>query len=156
MIDKDGYRPNVGIILTNSQKQVFWAKRIGHDAWQFPQGGLQAGESPEQALYRELEEETGLRPEDVILLGRTDQWLYYDLPEALLRQNQRPLCIGQKQQWFMLQLITDENRIDLTKTANPEFDGWQWVEYWHPLDAVIDFKRDVYLSALQQLEKHLQ
>jgi putative (di)nucleoside polyphosphate hydrolase len=153
VIDKDGYRPNVGIILVNDQNQVFWAKRIGHDAWQFPQGGVRSGETPEDAVFRELYEETGLSPDDVEMLARTEEWLHYDLPEALLRQNQKPLCIGQKQIWFLLRLVSGEENIALDKGKTPEFDGWRWVDYWYPLEAVIDFKKEVYQAALQQLER---
>ncbi|HRE14975.1 MAG TPA: NUDIX domain-containing protein, partial [Usitatibacteraceae bacterium] len=80
MIDRDGYRPNVAIVLVNTRNQVFWGKRIKEHAWQFPQGGIKEGESPEQAMYRELEEETGLKPEHVEILGRTRDWLHYHVP----------------------------------------------------------------------------
>ena len=78
MLDRDGYRPNVGILLLNAHNDVFWGKRVNQHAWQFPQGGIKAGESPEQAMYRELEEEVGLKPEHVRILGRTRHWLRYD------------------------------------------------------------------------------
>lgn len=75
MLDKDGYRPNVGIILCNRRNEVFWGKRVNQHSWQFPQGGIDQGETPEQAMYRELEEETGLRPDHVRILARTRDWL---------------------------------------------------------------------------------
>lgn len=151
MIDSDGFRPNVGIILTNDRGQLFWGRRIGQDAWQFPQGGIKAHETPEQALYRELEEEVGLLPEHVRILGSTQGWLRYRLPPYLIRQHRRPLCIGQKQVWFMLRLVADEASMRLDACPHPEFDHWRWVDYWLPLREVVFFKRRVYDLALSQL-----
>lgn len=151
MIDSDGFRPNVGIILTNDDGQVFWARRIGQDAWQFPQGGIRRDESPEAALYRELREEVGLREQDVAVLGATDGWLRYRLPRHLVRRRQRPLCIGQKQVWFMLRLVGEESAVRLDVSERPEFDDWAWVHYWEPLRQVVFFKRGVYERALNQL-----
>jgi putative (di)nucleoside polyphosphate hydrolase len=152
MIDQDGYRPNVGIILSNTQGQVFWARRIGQNAWQFPQGGIQHEETPEQAMYRELEEETGLSPHDVEIMGATQDWLRYKLPARYIRRNQRPLCIGQKQIWFMLRMVCNEQSVNLKTTNKPEFDHWRWVEYWLPSKQVIFFKRKVYREALKELK----
>lgn len=151
MIDSDGFRPNVGIILTNDHGQVFWARRIGQDAWQFPQGGIRRDESPEAALYRELREEVGLGEDDVAILGATEGWLRYRLPRHLVRRRQRPLCIGQKQVWFMLRLLGEESAVRLDLSERPEFDDWAWVPYWEPLRQVVFFKRGVYERALSQL-----
>ena len=151
MIDADGYRPNVGIILVNPRGQVLWARRIGQDAWQFPQGGIKAQESPEAALYRELQEEVGLRPEDVEILGCTRGWLRYRLPKRMIRHNSKPVCVGQKQKWFLLKLTSSEERIRFDHTEKPEFDGWRWVSYWYPLGQVVPFKRDVYRRAMREL-----
>lgn len=155
MIDAEGFRPNVGIILANEVGQVLWARRIHQDAWQFPQGGIQHNESPEQALYRELHEEVGLHPEDVRILACTRGWLRYRLPQRLVRNNSRPVCIGQKQKWFLLQLTADDQRVCMTKTAKPEFDHWRWVSYWYPLGQVVSFKREVYRRALKELAPRL-
>lgn len=155
VIDPDGFRPNVGIILTNGLGQVLWARRIGQDAWQFPQGGIQRNESPEQALYRELHEEVGLMPEDVEILACTRGWLRYRLPQRLIRSHSQPICVGQKQKWFLLRLKTDEARVCMTKTPKPEFDGWRWVSYWYPLGQVVPFKRDVYRRAMKELAPRL-
>lgn len=152
MIDSDGYRANVGIILSNREGKVFWARRVGQDAWQFPQGGIDKAESPEQAMYRELHEETGLTPESVELLGCTKKWLRYRLPKRYVRRNQQPVCVGQKQIWYMLRMTGSESCFDLGLSAKPEFDNWQWVDYWKPSEEVIFFKRKVYKKALAELE----
>ena len=149
MIDSDGYRANVGIIIFNDNGQLFWARRIGQDAWQFPQGGISYAESAEQAVFRELKEETGLTAKDVEIVSQTEDWLRYDLPEHMVRRYKRPVCIGQKQKWFLLRLIANESSILLDQNQRPEFDYWKWVDYWQPVNDVIDFKRDVYQSALE-------
>tara|TARA_R110001599_G_scaffold187912_1_gene382326 strand:- start:3472 stop:3981 length:510 start_codon:yes stop_codon:yes gene_type:complete len=155
VIDPDGFRPNVGIILTNGSGQVLWARRIGQDAWQFPQGGIQQHETPEQALYRELHEEVGLMPEDVEILACTRGWLRYRLPQRLIRSHSQPVCVGQKQKWFLLRLTANEQQVCMTKTPKPEFDGWRWVSYWYPLGQVVAFKRDVYRRAMKELAPRL-
>lgn len=152
VIDSDGYRPNVGIILSNPQGQVFWARRVGQDAWQFPQGGIRHHETPGQAMYRELFEETGLRPEHVEILGQTQHWLRYRLPKHMVRKNTRPVCIGQKQIWFVLRLTGCEADFKLDTMDKPEFDSWRWVDYWRPVHEVVFFKRNVYEKALRELE----
>ena len=152
MIDSEGFRANVGIILTNDQGQVFWARRTGMDAWQFPQGGIKKNESPKTAMYRELKEEIGLEPEHVELINSTDDWLRYWLPKRYIRQNREPLCIGQKQIWYLLKLTVDETYLDLSYTSEPEFDSWKWVDFWRPVEEVISFKRQVYQQALKQLQ----
>lgn len=152
MIDADGFRPNVGIVVLGADKQVMWAKRAGQDAWQFPQGGIQRGESPEQALFRELHEELGLREHDVQVLGCTKGWLRYRLPMRFIRRHKQPLCIGQKQKWFLLRLTGEESAVHFHASDKPEFDEWRWVDYWYPPNDVIFFKRSVYRRALRQLE----
>ena len=151
VIDSDGYRPNVGIILTNRHGQLLWARRIRQDAWQFPQGGIRAKETPEQAMYRELEEEIGLESSHVEMLGSTRGWLRYRLPERFIRRHQRPVCVGQKQVWFMLRLVGEERFVRLDLSDKPEFDNWRWVDYWQPLREVVAFKRTVYKKALNEL-----
>jgi len=154
MIDSDGYRPNVGIILSNDAGQLLWARRVGgRDAWQFPQGGIQPNEEPEAALFRELKEEVGLNPADVTLLASTKGWLRYRLPEKFIRQRDDGLvCIGQKQKWFFLRMNTEDSAIRFDNGDEvPEFDHWQWVSYWYPIDKVVSFKRGVYRKALMEL-----
>jgi putative (di)nucleoside polyphosphate hydrolase len=152
MIDPDGYRPNVGIVLLKADGRVFWARRIGHDGWQFPQGGMRTDETPEEAMYRELEEETGLRDEHVKLIGATPGWLKYRLPKRYIRHHQKPLCVGQKQVWFLLRLTGCEDDLCLDASHKPEFDHFRWVDFWYPAQNVVHFKRGVYRRALALLE----
>ena len=155
MIDSEGFRANVGIVLSNEAGQVFWAKRVGQDAWQFPQGGIKADESSESAMYRELREEVGLLPEHVEIIGCTNDWLKYWLPEKFIRHNSMPLCIGQKQIWYLLKLVADETNVNLGYSQKPEFDHWEWIDYWSPASKVIDFKRNVYEQALNEFAPFL-
>ncbi|WP_114639554.1 RNA pyrophosphohydrolase [Polynucleobacter necessarius] len=160
MLDREGYRPNVSIVLLNSRNEVFWGKRVGQHSWQFPQGGIAHGESPEQAMYRELHEEVGLLPEHVQIIGRTRDWLRYDVPEEYLRRQHatrihRAAYRGQKQIWFLLRFIGLDSDIQLRATEQPEFDAWRWVPFWVQLDTVIDFKREVYQLALSELARYL-
>jgi len=156
VIDPQGYRLNVGIILCNHQDKVLWARRIGQEAWQFPQGGIREQEQAEQALIRELWEEIGLDPHHVEILGSTQGWLRYKLPKRLIRHGKTPLCIGQKQRWFVLRFTGNDQDIDLSRSDKPEFDHWRWVDYWHPLAEVVSFKREVYEQALAELEPFLK
>ena len=156
MIDSNGFRPNVGIIICNKLGQLFWAKRIKQDAWQFPQGGIKKAETTEEALFRELSEEVGLCKEDVRILSQTSEWLKYRLPKPYIRQRKGRTCIGQKQKWFLLGLQTEEGRVDLQNTLQPEFDDWCWVNYWYPVNQVVDFKRSVYRKALIELEQSVK
>lgn len=149
MIDVDGYRLNVGIVLLNAQGQVFWARRVQRDGWQFPQGGMNTDETPDEAMYRELEEETGLRCDQVEVLGATHGWLRYRLPHRYVRRGQRPTCIGQKQVWFLLRMLDRDSAFRLDTYATPEFDVWRWVDFWYPAEHVVDFKREVYRRALR-------
>ena len=150
-IDSEGFRANVGIILTNNDNKLLLGGRIGAKGWQFPQGGLHAGESAEEAMFRELHEEVGLRAADVELLGYTQDWLKYRLPPQFVRKRSEPLCIGQKQRWFMLRLTGEDERVRLDRSDNPEFDRWRWVDFWRPVNEVIYFKRRVYALALHEL-----
>ncbi len=163
MLDRDGYRPNVGIVLANQRNEVFWGKRVNQHAWQFPQGGIQHGETPVQAMYRELEEEIGLQQAHVRVLGRTREWMRYQVPEKWGRHREpagdpaaRSPYRGQKQIWFLLRMTGRDCDVRLRASGHPEFDAWRWNDYWVPLDAVIDFKREVYRQALIELHRYLQ
>ena len=155
MIDRDGYRPNVGIIICNSKNEVFWGKRVREHSWQFPQGGIKLGETPERAMFRELQEEVGLGHEHVRVLGRTRDWLRYDVPEQWIRREWRGNYKGQKQIWYLLRLVGRDCDVHLRASEKPEFDAWRWNDYWVPLESVIEFKRDVYQLALNELAKYL-
>lgn len=152
IIDEKGFRLNVGIVLLGPGGRVFWGRRVGNrDAWQFPQGGMMPGETPEQTLYRELHEEVGLARQDVEILASTRGWLSYRLPRRFLRRPESGrVCIGQRQKWYLLRLVADEQRIDLAACQEPEFDQWRWVNYWYPVRKVVHFKRGVYVRALRE------
>ena len=151
VIDPDGYRPNVGIVLMHDDGRVFWARRVRRDGWQFPQGGMNSDETPLEAMYRELQEETGLLPDHVDVLGVTPGWLRYKLPRRAVRRHDKLVCIGQKQVWFLLRLKGQDTDVRLDLTETPEFDLWRWVDFWYPVEHVVTFKRGVYASALRHL-----
>ncbi len=151
MIDKEGYRANVGIVITNDKQQILLAKRHDQDAWQLPQGGIDEDESELEALFRELGEEIGLSPKHVIVIAKTPKWLRYDLPKRHIRRKKKPICIGQKQVWFLLKLTAKEDSIKLDTHSDIEFDDWKWVDYWHPIEVVVDFKRSIYEDMLKSL-----
>jgi putative (di)nucleoside polyphosphate hydrolase len=151
MLDRDGYRPNVGIVIVNSNNEVFWGKRIREHSWQFPQGGIKQGESPEQAMFRELYEEAGLSPEHVRVLTRTRDWLRYDVPKHWIKREWRSTYRGQKQIWFLLRMVGRDSDVNLRASGHPEFDAWRWTSFWVPLESVIEFKRGVYRLALNEL-----
>lgn len=157
----DGYRPNVGIIIINHKSKVFWARRISGDGWQFPQGGIDLGETVLDAMYRELEEETGFLATDVNLVARTENWLRYDLPDRFLNGSKtsesslKARFKGQKQIWFLLQLVNEDIKPNFELNDTPEFDDWRWIDYWNAVDHVVDFKRDVYKRALTELAEKM-
>jgi putative (di)nucleoside polyphosphate hydrolase len=154
MLDREGFRPNVGIILCNAKNDVFWGKRVREHAWQFPQGGIQHGETPEQAMYRELFEEVGLSPEHVKIVARTRDWLKYEVPDAWIRRD-RGHYKGQKQIWFLLRIVGSDSNINLRACNHPEFDAWRWRDYWINEKEIVEFKRGVYQQALQELSRYL-
>jgi putative (di)nucleoside polyphosphate hydrolase len=152
-IDAQGFRANVGIVLMRDNGEVFLGQRTGKRGWQFPQGGVRQGEPVEQALYRELQEEIGLERRHVSVAGSTSDWIRYKLPRRYVRRGRGPTCIGQKQRWFLLKLAVPERDVtfNFTSTAEPEFDGWRWANYWEPVREVIYFKRPVYVRMLTEL-----
>ena len=152
VIDRDGFRANVGIMLMRADGSLFLGRRARGGGWQFPQGGMRTGENPEQSLYRELHEETGLVAADVELVAQTGRWLRYRLPARFVRRDRLPLCIGQKQRWFLLRLKNEQAKFELQSSDEPpEFDQWRWVSWWEPVREVIHFKRPVYVRALTEL-----
>ncbi len=154
-LSRNKYRSNVAIVLCNNRNQVLWARRIGHDGWQFPQGGIDQNESTLDAVYREMEEELGLKPTHVELIGSTKNWLTYEIPRKYIRKGSQHRFKGQKQKWFMFKFIGNESDFCLDCSGHPEFDDWKWVNYWTPADRVISFKREVYRKALTELEPYI-
>jgi putative (di)nucleoside polyphosphate hydrolase len=151
VIDTEGFRANVGIVLMRGDGSVLLGRRSRGGGWQFPQGGMQTGEAPEQSLFRELHEEIGLTAADVELVGATHDWIRYRLPARYVRRDQLPLCIGQKQRWFLLRLRDEATKFAFTSTAEPEFDQCRWSGWWEPVREVIFFKRPVYVQMLTEL-----
>jgi putative (di)nucleoside polyphosphate hydrolase len=157
MIDARGYRLNVGIVLAGPENKLFWGRRLGRrEMWQFPQGGLHPYETVLEAMHRELAEEVGLTAKDVEVMAVTKNWLYYQLPPYLQRYRDTRLCVGQKQKWFLLKLLTDPQNIRFDSTDTPEFNEWRWVDYWYPLKHVVDFKRQVYQKVLFDFQSLLK
>ena len=156
MIDEDGYRPNVASVIINKDNKILWAKRVNEDNWQFPQGGIQKGETPEQAMYREVYEEVGLSKNSFEILGRSSDWLRYDVPERFVKTYWQGRYKGQKQIWFLLKFIGADDLINLNLHDSPEFDDWKWENFWFPLKEVVDFKKDVYSTALNELWKFVE
>ena len=142
---ESGERLNVCMVIANAQRQVLLCERFD-GGWQFPQGGVKDGESPEEAAYRELAEETGLRTKDVHLLGSTEGWFRYTVPREL---NVR--IRAQIQKWYLFSCAHDAAQVDLVTTSEPEFRAWQWVSFWHPLSQIVEFKRDAYRQGLLEL-----
>ena len=151
------YRPCVGIVLLNRDNLAWIGRRIpkweldgkdGNRLWQMPQGGIDEGESPEQAAYRELDEETGTR--NATLLGQTEGWLKYDLPPEAIGSALKGRFRGQKQKWFAMRFEGDDTEIDIApdKGEKPEFDAWRWEPLESLPDLVIPFKRDVYVEVV--------
>ena len=153
VIDKNGYRANVGIVLMNQHKELFFAKRRYQSGWQFPQGGIKLGETPENAMYRELLEEIGLTKNDTELLSESSHWYQYKIPKKHLRKSKKgkPFVIGQKQKWFLLKLMGSDETISLTHNSKfQEFDSWKWVDPALPSKQVIGFKQQVYEQVLTE------
>lgn len=155
MVDDEGYRANVGIIILNNEKKVLWAKRVNEMAWQFPQGGIYPGEIPDEAMQRELMEEVGLTQNKIEIIARTKDWLRYDVPINWIRRDGQGKYRGQKQIWYLLKFVGNDKDIFLQSSNKPEFDDWKWVDYWSPVDQVIEFKRKVYQQALEELSVYL-
>jgi putative (di)nucleoside polyphosphate hydrolase len=106
-------------------------------------------------MFRELHEEVGLQPEHVRIVARTRDWLRYEVPDRFIRRDARGFYKGQKQIWYLLQMVTHDHHLNLRATDHPEFDAWRWNDYWVPLDVVVEFKRGVYEMALTELARYL-
>ncbi len=147
------YRPCVGMMLINPDNLVFVAHRIDMqvEAWQMPQGGIDAGEDPETAVFREMKEEIGT--DDARIIGVTEDWINYDLPDHLIGKVWKGRYRGQRQKWFAMRYTGSDDDIDI-ETEHPEFDAWRWVAFDALIDLVIPFKRDSYAQVVAEF-RHL-
>lgn len=150
MIDEKGFRQGVAMIIVDERNRIFWARRLRRNGWQFPQGGLEDGEKPIDAMYRELYEEVGLKASDFEIVAESKRWLYYYLPKNLIRENDKPVCIGQRQKWYLLRVNSRNTHFRFDLCQKPEFEGFRWVNYWFPLKQVIFFKKRLYKRALRE------
>ena len=149
--NNEGYRPNVAMVVINSMNKVLICRRKNTRTWQFPQGGIDNGEDIKKAMYRELAEEVGLSKADVSLVGESEGTITYDIPKTIRSKVLGGKFKGQEQKWFLLKLKKDNSEIKLDNEAFPEFDKYEWVSFWQPLNRIVDFKREAYREALSEL-----
>ena len=147
------YRSNVGIMMVNEKGYVFVGQRLDNnqDAWQMPQGGIDAGEDPETAAYRELLEETGVKKQDVRFVASSSKWLSYDLPEDLIPILWNGKFRGQKQKWFLFKFLGEDGDINIA-TEHPEFSKWKWISKENLLKEIVPFKKSVYENVLKEFK----
>ena len=151
LIFDDGFRANVGIVIFNQKLQVFFAKRRYQSGWQYPQGGIQLGESPKKAMFRELLEETGLDKRSVEIIYVSDHWYDYRIPKKSIRKaTNGTTVIGQRQKWFLLKLKGQSSNISLSPSPEKEFDSWKWIAPDLSIKQVIGFKQDVYKKVISE------
>ncbi|MEO0357626.1 MAG: RNA pyrophosphohydrolase [Pseudomonadota bacterium] len=150
------YRPNVGLMILNPAGEVFVGQRTDRytDAWQMPQGGIDAGEDPLPAALREMEEETGITADKVTLVAESETWLPYELPDDLIPKLWGGKYRGQEQKWFLFQFTGTNADINI-QTKDQEFSDWKWLAPAALLDSIVPFKRSVYSAVLQEFEAHL-
>ena len=151
-VSKLKYRKNVGMVLINTEGHIFAGKRIDNntDAWQMPQGGIDNGENPEQAAFRELTEETGIDPSKAQILGTMAEWLSYDIPVELIPELWNGKYRGQKQKWFAFEFLGTDSDIDIA-TEEPEFSEWAWKSKNDLLSSIVPFKIEVYQKVFSEL-----
>ena len=149
--NNEGYRPNVAMVVINSMNKVLICRRKNTRTWQFPQGGIDNGEDIKKAMYRELSEEVGLSKDDVSLVGESEGTISYDIPKTIRSKVLGGKFKGQEQKWFLLKLKKDNSEIKLDNETFPEFDKYEWVSFWQPLNRIVDFKREAYREALSEL-----
>jgi putative (di)nucleoside polyphosphate hydrolase len=147
------YRSNVGIMMVNEKGDVFVGQRLDNNqnAWQMPQGGIEAGEDPETAAYRELLEETGVKKQDVRFVASSSQWLSYELPEDLIPILWNGKYRGQKQKWFLFKFLGEDGDINIA-TEHPEFSKWKWISKENLLKEIVPFKKSVYENVLKEFK----
>jgi putative (di)nucleoside polyphosphate hydrolase len=149
--DESHYRPGVGIVLINERREIFMAQRsdVEHAAWQMPQGGIEPGETPQQAVLRELREEIGTNNATFAL--EAAHWIYYDVPTKLAQQAWGGRWAGQRQKWFLMAFQGNDTEIDLA-TEHPEFRDWQWTSPQTLIALAPPFKRQFYRSVFAQFD----
>ena len=147
------YRSNVGIMMVNKSGYIFVGQRLDNNqnAWQMPQGGIDAGEDPESAAYRELLEETGVNQQNVRFLASSSRWLSYDLPEDLIPTLWNGKFRGQKQKWFLFKFLGKDGDINIA-TEHPEFSKWKWISKENLLEEIVPFKKSVYENVLKEFK----
>jgi putative (di)nucleoside polyphosphate hydrolase len=150
------YRSGVGIMLINSKKEIFVGKRIDNnsDAWQMPQGGIDAGEDEDLAMFRELKEETGIGEENIKIIKKSNGHHYYNLPYKLQKKFWGGKYLGQKQRWYLAEFFGDESTINV-KTENPEFSNWKWISDKEIINAIVGFKRSLYRDVIHEFSDFL-
>jgi putative (di)nucleoside polyphosphate hydrolase len=150
------YRPCVGVMLIDARGLVFVGQRIDSliPAWQMPQGGIDDGEKPREAAYRELWEETGVTRDKVEFVGKTHGWVTYDLPPDLLGKVWGGKYRGQKQKWFLFRFRGQDNDIRIA-TDHPEFSTWRWITADEMIDSIVPFKRTVYEEVVRSFRAYL-
>ena len=151
---KTGYRLNVAMIVFNKDNKVLFCKRRNTENWQFPQGGVDENENIESAMFRELNEEVGLEKDNVRIKAVSQNFIYYDIPKNIRSRVLGGKFKGQAQKYFLLKLISGD--VDLNIENTPEFDKYNWVPFWYPLNQVVDFKKEAYRSALIELKNQMK
>lgn len=148
------YRSGVGIVVLNKDKKIFVGKRIDNhsDAWQMPQGGIDAGEDEDQTMFRELAEETGIK--NVRVIAKSSKYLYYNLPYKLQKKFWGGKFLGQKQRWYLVEFLGDDQSINLN-TEDPEFSEWKWVDKNEIISFIVSFKRDLYQDVIDEFRSYL-
>lgn len=150
------YRSGVGILLVNQNKKIFVGKRIDNqsDSWQMPQGGIDVGEDEDAAMFRELQEETGISSQFVKIIKKSDNYFYYDLPYKLQKKFWGGKYLGQRQRWYLLEFLGDDSNINIT-TQEPEFSEWKWVEKVDLINLIVSFKRELYQQIISEFTDFL-
>ena len=151
MNEESNYRLNVGLIIVNNYGKVLICKRKNSNQWQFPQGGIDKGESPIEAAKREIFEEVGIKPSKIKILGKIKDWVKYEIPKELAKKSfKKKGVLGQKQKWFIFK-IKSEACITFVNDPDNEFDDFAWVSYWRPIALIVSFKKEVYRNVLAEL-----
>jgi putative (di)nucleoside polyphosphate hydrolase len=155
-MDLSMYRPAAGVMLLNRERKVWVGQRVDStlEAWQMPQGGLDPGEDAYAGALRELEEETGIARDLVELAATASRELFYDLPDDLVGKLWRGKWKGQRQSWFLLRFLGDDDNVRI-QTAHPEFRAWKWVEPVMLPNLIVPFKRALYQSVIAEFSDHL-